>query len=171
MGAGILPITFRGGEMWLLLGRERYVAGWKDSNLWADFGGGLNKGESYEECASRECMEELMGMLGDQGELLRQIRNQPYLVLQAPQSKYTCYVLEFKWSERLSHLPAMFNRLRAEIIQRNEENRLNDRPPYAPEVYLEKDEIRWVPIHFPWASGERDFPLRPHFVEILKKLV
>lgn len=68
-GCGVLPYAIKGKEVYLLLGKEREVDGWWDSNKYADFGGGIEKNESSKQCAIRECYEESMGILGSSAEI------------------------------------------------------------------------------------------------------
>lgn len=56
---GVLPYAIAGGELMVLLGRN------KRTRKYAGFGGSPNKGETPVKCASRECYEELKGLLGD----------------------------------------------------------------------------------------------------------
>ena len=67
MGAGILPIAFHNGEVYLLFGEEC------NERKWIDFGGGKDKGESTIQTATRECYEELDGFLGSANELKQMI--------------------------------------------------------------------------------------------------
>lgn len=59
-GAGILPfcVPEDGGEILFLLGREKYVPGWRGSNRWSAFEGGSKGGEVCVQCAVREFVEE-----------------------------------------------------------------------------------------------------------------
>jgi hypothetical protein len=83
-GAGILPFMVRPGsnpaEIAFVLGQEAYVPGWNQGGCWSSFEGGTKDGESCEETAAREFVEETMGSIAIQGrstceeiaELLRQ---------------------------------------------------------------------------------------------------
>ena len=69
VGASVLPFTRApGGELYWILGRERRVGRWSDSNTWCDFGGRKEIREDGSDetlcvTAARECHEEMMGLL------------------------------------------------------------------------------------------------------------
>ncbi len=51
------------GEIFLLLGRERFVPGWRSgSNRWSALGGKAEKNESPSKCAAREFVEESLAI-------------------------------------------------------------------------------------------------------------
>ena len=61
VGAGILCFAWNplDHNWYVLLGRERYVPGWRQGSCrWADFGGGAHNDENAEETAAREFVEE-----------------------------------------------------------------------------------------------------------------
>ena len=65
-GAGVLPFTVReDGVVRFLLGRERYITGWRGSCKLSGFGGARKDGESVVATACREFLEESIGVLGD----------------------------------------------------------------------------------------------------------
>ena len=59
--AGILPMAKHNGELYFLFGRERRYPKWRDSKLWSDFGGAIDKGETKMDAAIREGYEEMNG--------------------------------------------------------------------------------------------------------------
>lgn len=68
VGAGILPISIDGeNRVRVLLGKERYVNHWRGSLRWSGFEGGRKCGESVEETAAREFVEESMGVVSLDG--------------------------------------------------------------------------------------------------------
>jgi hypothetical protein len=73
VGAGIVPITKKGGIWSLILGKERYDPSWPGSHKWSAFEGGKKEGERMEETAAREFLEESMGCVS----LLREGREIP----------------------------------------------------------------------------------------------
>jgi len=63
------------GKLRFLLGKEHYVSNWRGSLRWSAFEGGGKAGESIEDNAAREFVEETLGMLGtDAGQLARDLR-------------------------------------------------------------------------------------------------
>ena len=65
IGASILPFCVDNvfGNVYFILARERFVAGWRGSLTWSDFGGRCEGSESAEECAAREFQEETMAVI------------------------------------------------------------------------------------------------------------
>lgn len=80
-GAGIIPVSRNEqGEIVLLLGKERHNVQWRGSFRWSGFEGGRKMGESMEETAVREFMEESMGcILDNRGELEKMLREKRYM--------------------------------------------------------------------------------------------
>ena len=68
MGAGILPITYFKGNMYILLGKE------VEEKKWSDFGGGREKNETVIENAIREGCEELNGIFGCEKKLFKKVK-------------------------------------------------------------------------------------------------
>jgi 8-oxo-dGTP pyrophosphatase MutT (NUDIX family) len=70
-GAGILPFCVTDdGQLRFLLGKERFVSNWRGSLRWSAFEGGGKADESTEDNAAREFVEETMGTLGADADLL-----------------------------------------------------------------------------------------------------
>lgn len=65
--AGVLCFTKHAGQVFLVLGREQYVRGWKGSLRWSEFGGKSKSGETGDpvQTAGREFFEETLGVLGN----------------------------------------------------------------------------------------------------------
>lgn len=65
LGASILcyAIDPTWGNIYWLLGRERFVKGWKGSEKWSDFGGSTKPGEKPSQTAAREFHEETLAMV------------------------------------------------------------------------------------------------------------
>lgn len=62
--AGVLPFTTTpNGEVYVLLGRERFVHSWRGSCRWSGFEGSRHRGESIDETAVREFVEESLGVI------------------------------------------------------------------------------------------------------------
>lgn len=62
-GAGILPYSVRNGEVHFLLARERSVMHWRGSHKWSAFEGSRKPGEDACTNASREFVEESLGVV------------------------------------------------------------------------------------------------------------
>ena len=53
--AGVLPFTVtNNGEVYVLLGRERFVQSWRGRRRWSGFEGSRHPGETMDETAVRE---------------------------------------------------------------------------------------------------------------------
>lgn len=64
MGAGVIPIsTDEKGDIHILLGRERWIPQWKGSCRWSGFEGSRKQNEDVVSSATREFMEESMGVV------------------------------------------------------------------------------------------------------------
>lgn len=66
LGAGVLPFTVHPetGVVYFLLGKEHFVAGWRGSNCWSAFEGGVKSADTdVFHTASREYLEESLGVL------------------------------------------------------------------------------------------------------------
>ena len=66
LGAGVLPFTVhpQTGVIYFLLGKEHFVAGWRGSNCWSAFEGGVKSADAdVFHTASREYLEESLGVL------------------------------------------------------------------------------------------------------------
>lgn len=70
-GAGVLPYFVENGEFMFVLGKERYVPGWKGSSKLSAFEGGHKGGETLIENATREFVEESLGVFLDPRSLHR----------------------------------------------------------------------------------------------------
>tara|TARA_B100000945_G_C20390121_1_gene601760 strand:+ start:604 stop:1545 length:942 start_codon:yes stop_codon:yes gene_type:complete len=64
VGGGILPVSVdEMGNIYILLGKERYINHWRGSLKWSGFEGGKKCDESIEHLSSREFIEESMGVV------------------------------------------------------------------------------------------------------------
>ena len=64
VGAGIVPVSRApDGELYILLGRERFMPSWKGSCRWSGFEGSRKTGESMLHTAVREYIEESIGVI------------------------------------------------------------------------------------------------------------
>lgn len=85
-GGGVLPF-YKDTETQkpvFLLGRERYVEGWRGSHRWSAFEGGVKLDEDDVNCAVREFEEESCGVLyqssSDSSKLKRELREGDYSI-------------------------------------------------------------------------------------------
>lgn len=64
LGAGIIPVSVdANGDIFVMLGKERFIPHWKGSLKWSGFEGGRKGNESIENTASREYFEESLGVI------------------------------------------------------------------------------------------------------------
>lgn len=80
-GAGVVPITTApNGTVYVLLGREKFVKNWSSSLKWSGFEGGNTGAESAVENASRELIEESLGMIfSDKESLIKMLETRNYI--------------------------------------------------------------------------------------------
>lgn len=106
-GAGVMPFMLsETGELFFLLGREKYQAGWRGSSRWSAFEGGAHGGESCTDTAVREFVEESMGCLteGTGQELKSKLLDRNYnmsVAIRTPSqggSVHVTYVKKFDWN-------------------------------------------------------------------------
>jgi NUDIX domain-containing protein len=115
--AGVLPVAIHDGQLYLLLGRERYY------NTWCGFGGGRDDSESILQTAGREFMEESMAIIMSEEEIY-QILEQNLdnrLLLRYQLDGYVEHVVLIEYD---SELPKLFDRLEKQF---NRCSRLIDR--------------------------------------------
>ena len=153
MGAGILPVAILNGSIFLLLGKERF------NNLWCDFGGTPNKGETPYKTAIRECSEELNGLLGTEKEV-RDLVNKNK-IMSINYDSYTSYLVKIDYSDKF---PEYFNNLNkfAEKHLKSSIHKKNG--------LFEKTEIKWFDIS-DFKNQENNKILRPHYVEIMETII
>lgn len=130
MGAGILPLALKEGEVQFLLSRE---SSGRDKGLWCHFGGGKERGESYIDTAIREGLEESNGLFGSHQHLTDLMSDQ--LVDIVTMNGHRIYVVQVKWDERL---PEAF---KSDFLQvaRSHPGVIGKNGMY------EKDRVEWVP--------------------------
>lgn len=130
MGAGILPISIHKGIIFFLMGQER------KHNLWSDFGGSSNKGESVLQTASREGFEELNGLMGSNLELQSKINNN--LVNIFHWDRYTTHLFKV---DKDDNLPTYFD-----YSNQFAETHLKDIILDDKNGLYEKTQIKWFTI-------------------------
>ena len=156
MGAGILPITTHCGNVYVLLGQERY------GNKWSDFGGSTNPGETFIKTALREGEEELNGILGSGTHLANIVKNN-YIAEINNGDRYSSFIFKIKYDNQL---PNYFNNnnifMENNFINRLDNNNINYNG------FFEKRKIKWFTLD----EIEKDYSIfRPHYIPILKRIV
>ncbi len=101
MGGGILPISFKNGNIYFLFGREA-PSQYADSGLWSDFGGGKESNETYKETAIREGWEETDGILGNKQMIKYLIDNNTIDTITL--GGYKTYIIYINYDTRLLKL-------------------------------------------------------------------
>lgn len=121
MGAGILPFARDAdGNLFVLLGRERYMPSWKGSCRWSGFEGSRKEHEPIAETALREFEEESLGVVACADALRRRLQDDDYsmrivlkIVNERRAERYHCtYVVEVPWQPEL---PDAFRKTRSNI--------------------------------------------------------
>lgn len=156
MGAGILPISVYRGEIYLLFGLER------KNNLWCDFGGSSNKGETIFKTAIREGYEELNGVLGNVNQLEKLVNKNK--VMKIEYDSYTSILFK---TELDNMLPIYFNNFN-NFVERN----LSDRNiiDYQHNGLFEKTKIKWFTLNY-FKDEKNKREVRPHYINILDTII
>jgi hypothetical protein len=96
IGAGILPYaTNTKGELVFLLGLENEGTDESRNNLWSDFGGSKDRGETPEQTAYREFIEESMNAIGDNEKIKKSLKHPTILYIS--DNKYYQYVIRIEY--------------------------------------------------------------------------
>lgn len=157
--AGILPIAIKNGEVLIMLGREtRDLKDFYDSGKWSDFGGGIEKGESVEDCACREGFEETMGMFGGPKALKGFLNDK--LVAKIKEGDYTSFAINVKCQKKLEkdfmEVYECVKTVHPELIKTDN-------------VFFEKDRVRWFKLK-KLKENKYNIDIRKHFKPILTAL-
>ncbi len=131
--AGILPMAKHNGELYFLFGRERRFPKWKDSGLWSDFGGAIEKGETKMEAAIREGYEEMNGSLGSIEDMKKLMDKRLVTVISS--TNYATFIIEIEYNEELANNFAKVY----DDVYKNNKNKLLKR-----DGMYEKDMAKWV---------------------------
>ncbi len=150
MYAGILPYAVHRGDLWLLLGKERAFPDFSGSNLWAPFGGGVERGESLEEAALREGYEETMGIFGTPAQLRAKVDPTPWR-----HRGGMTLLLRVRYDR---HLPAYFRRFYRYTTHCRKDC----------EGWYEKTAVKWVRLEDVLPRSR--LALRPEFHRTLRSL-
>lgn len=120
-GAGILPYAVdTDGTIRVLLARERFVASWKGSCRWSGFEGARKDDETVVQTASREFLEESLGVVLAEEDIRLILEKKTYafrIVLKVNNDRNTerfhcTYAVPIQWCE---DLPAQFQTQRQKI--------------------------------------------------------
>ena len=111
-GSGILPFfKDKNGVPHFLLGKEQYVQNWKGSLRWSGFEGGRKEGETVEENAAREFVEETLGIFTlNKEELIKSLCESEYAlqvrfsVHNAVPRVHVTFVKEFAWVDNIEQI-------------------------------------------------------------------
>jgi len=170
-----MPVARAGkGRVMFLLGREQIYEGWKGSGKYADFGGGIDKGENVLDCAAREGYEESMGFMGSLKEIRQKVtpgeRDFVDAFAAPEQNEHMVFVVKTFYNK---YLPKMFLDVYQYVTQCAEKI---PEGKYVikgcPEGFIEKDEIKWFGYEelrkMVKDSGSQDDMLRPYFAKCLE---
>ncbi len=162
VGAGVLPYAIHKGTVYLLLGQERNVSGWEDRNKWADFGGGIEHGETVLDAAVREFQEETLGILFNSKKAARQwIEENTTSVEERP--GYTMYIVRFPAYDK--NMPKYYNNI-YKFLEMSCSSKRSDYLSLGgcSKSLFEKRRIKWVALDSLYSMN-----LRPAFKETMKE--
>lgn len=131
--SGCLPACIHNKKLYLLFGRENRF---NDTPGFADFGGGIEKGESKFESAVRELEEESTGILGSKEELKKMMKNKGTYIVDWKDS-YRTFIFPYPYDPYLTHY---FNNTSKFLQHRLEPKLLKN------SVLFEKDHMQWFCI-------------------------
>lgn len=105
-GSGILPYAKHEGKLYFLLGQEdSWEPEWSERDLWCEFAGKIERGESPYICGIREGYEETMGIFGSIEELKMKLNPRDVIIIN--KCGYLPLKIEFD-----QNLPILFERFR-----------------------------------------------------------
>ena len=157
MGAGILPVAFHQGKVYLLISRESLDMNRRCKGQWSDFGGAPEGNETSRRTAIREGWEESAGALGSQSQIADLIRHK--LLKKVALKHYTTYVVEIPYAPGL---PGVFS------AQYRMIRRIDPQAIRANNGLYEKDKLKWCDL----ASARRQRrSFRRFYRTILDKVI
>jgi hypothetical protein len=133
VGSSVLPIAFHKNKLYFLFGKEN---AYNDTPGWADFGGGVESGESVYKTAMREGGEELSGFLGDAKQIEELIKRNGGIYKINHNDKYHIHVFKMNYD---NELPNYYNRSHDFLWKNMDDNNKHS-------VYFEKIEIGWMTV-------------------------
>ena len=167
-GAGILPYAIHDNKLYFLLGKENPGNDPKKNNLFCDFGGGSEKGESPKETAFREFKEESMNVY-QHLDVKNKIKGSNISVTNGD---YVCYLVEFPYGEAE---PRTYNRVMEMLNgcrrEKKYKNYVNELIPTCKIGLAEKSEMRWFTSEEIFQNKDLIRPIfLKTFSQIIKKL-
>ena len=181
-GAGVLPISLNEkGEIMILLGKERFISGWSNSNLWSGFEGSSRSGESAEANAARECFEELSGLLFQSEYQLRNdlVKENYFLKIILTCTNSRKHITYLKIVDFDAEFPEKFLKMRNLLISsdlssvnhpavRSIIRRNGEKEYLLNRDFIEKACVRWFTLTEleDSLSGATQYTLRPVFVSV-----
>ena len=135
VASSLLPIAIHKNKLYFLFGREGPL---DDAPGWADFGGGVDKGETIFQAALREGGEELTGFLGDNKDIGKLIKSNGgvYKITKDP-AIYNIHIFRIKYDDKL---PMYYNRNHTFLRERMDNKYLSKTKLF------EKVEIGWFTV-------------------------
>ena len=169
MGAGILPYAYK-PELVFLLGQENKGNNPKRNELYCDFGGGAEKGETPTQTAYREFKEETMNAVGNNRSIKRALKNPTIKYI--AKNKYHAYVIPIAYNRDLPHI---YNRIMKELEKcmsyKKYKNYKHLTVKSCPVGLCEKMRLKWFT---PSEIIQNKHKMRPifyrTFIKIIKKL-
>ena len=127
-GAGILPVAIYKNKLYFLFGKENK---YNDTPGWCDFGGGIERDETFVETSLREIEEETCGFITKE-EIVDSVEKYGSLTFRIKGYTTTLVIIPYD-----KNLPAYFNKNHAIIEKYNPKI-------IKTSVIFEKDEMKWV---------------------------
>jgi hypothetical protein len=158
--AGILPTAKYKGKRYYLIGRESKKIKFKESGLYSDFGGNIEKNESRLNAAIREGFEETIGILGNQTKIRNLIKNRLYKKINL--KKNVLYVVNIKFDK---DLPKKFDNKYKTLYKFLKDSPKDIQRKFKP--FLEKDTIVWMTKEDMIKHKKK---MRPFFIKYIKLL-
>ena len=138
VAAGILPVAIYKNELYFLFGKENEME--DSSKGFADFGGGVETGESIMETAFREGAEEMSGFLGGPDTVKKLVKKNGGLYkLFHEKNKYHVHIFYMDYD---SNLPVYFNNFHKFIWNHS----TSDKDKLNSSKLFEKQEIKWFSV-------------------------
>jgi len=162
MGGGILPIArSKNGDIYLLFSRERVLYNnYKDKGKWCDFGGSKDGNETQEETAIRECAEESSGILGDQNDIRKLIKNHLEGVIY--DKCYSIWIVEVRYNRGF---PRIFDHHFKDALKNNIDLVKENNGLY------EKDKLEWIKLSTLKRKINRFRPFYKRFIPKIIKIL